>query len=379
MAKRTTELVDDPALLQRIRSIWESTRQQVTRSVNSAHVCANWLIGQQIVEADQAGAERAGYGKRLLATLSGHLTAEYGDGFSVSSLKYMRVFYQTYPELIQIGHALRVESAQLEPGMVGTALAESARQESSWKPGQLHPGLSWTHYRALLKVSRRAARDFYEIEAIKNGWSGRQLERQIDSLLYDRLLKSRDKAGVLALAQEGQTVTRPIDMLKDPFVLEFLDLPASHRLVETTVEQALLSQLQAFLLELGTGFAFVGRQVRLTLEGDHFYPDLVFYHIKLKCYVIIDLKTQKLTHGDVGQMLLYVHYYDREIVEAGDNPTIGLILCTEKNDAVVRYILDEQNQQIFAGRYQLHLPTEEELQNELKRELERLEYLEGTR
>lgn len=195
MAKRTTELVDDPALLQRIRSIWESTRQQVTRSVNSAHVCANWLIGQQIVEADQAGAERAGYGKRLLATLSGHLTAEYGDGFSVSSLKYMRVFYQTYPELIQIGHALRVESAQLEPGMVGTALAESARQESSWKPGQLHPGLSWTHYRALLKVSRRAARDFYEIEAIKNGWSGRQLERQIDSLLYDRLLKSRDKAG----------------------------------------------------------------------------------------------------------------------------------------------------------------------------------------
>lgn len=291
----------------------------------------------------------------------------------------MRAFYQGYPELIPIQHALRVESAQLEPGMVGTALAESVRQESSWKPGQLHPGLSWTHYRALLKVSRRAARDFYEIEAIKNGWSGRQLERQIDSLLYDRLLKSRDKAGVLALAQEGQTVTRPIDMLKDPFVLEFLDLPASHRLVETKVEQALLSQLQAFLLELGTGFAFVGRQVRLTLEGDHFYPDLVFYHIKLKCYVIIDLKTRKLTHGDVGQMLLYVHYYDREIVEAGDNPTIGLILCTEKNDAVVRYILDEQNQQIFAGRYQLHLPTEEELQNELKRELERLEYLEETR
>jgi hypothetical protein len=178
---------------------------------------------------------------------------------------------------------------------------------------------------------------------------------------------------VLALANEGLVPTRPADVIKDPYVLEFLDLPESHRLVESQLEKALISQLQEFLLELGSGFAFVGRQVRLTLDGDHFYPDLVFYHVKLKCYVVIDLKVGKLDHGDLGQMQLYVHYYDREIAESDDNPTIGLILCTDKNDAVVRYVLDDDRRQIFASRYQLHLPTEEELRAELKREIERLE------
>ena len=222
-------------------------------------------------------------------------------------------------------------------------------------------------------MDRREARNFYEIEAINNGWSARQLERQINSLLFDRLLKSRDKAGVLALANEGLVVNKPADAIKDPYVLEFLELPESHRLVESAVEEALLTQLQAFLLELGSGFAFIGRQVRLTLDGDHFYPDLVFYHIKLKCYVIIDLKVGKLSHADLGQMQLYVHYYDREVVEASDNPTIGLILCTDKNEALVRYVLDEKNQQIFASRYQFHLPSEEILVAEIKRELDNLE------
>ena len=365
-------------LLQRIRQIWETSRTQAVRSVNTAHVCANWLIGQQIVEAEQGGVERAGYGEKLLESLSQQLTDEYGNGFSLSSLKYMRLFYLTYPGLLTIRHAPRDESSisasvTIDPVQYVTAMTSAALTNMLWEAGRLHPNLSWTHYRTLLKVDRREARNFYEIEAINNGWSARQLERQINSLLFDRLLKSRDKAGVLALANEGLVVNKPADAIKDPYVLEFLELPESHRLVESAVEEALLTQLQAFLLELGSGFAFIGRQVRLTLDGDHFYPDLVFYHIKLKCYVIIDLKVGKLSHADLGQMQLYVHYYDREVVEASDNPTIGLILCTDKNEALVRYVLDEKNQQIFASRYQFHLPSEEILVAEIKRELDNLE------
>ncbi|MEZ4706326.1 MAG: PDDEXK nuclease domain-containing protein [Caldilineaceae bacterium] len=365
-------------LIECIREIWESARTQAVRSVNSVHVCANWLIGQQIVEAEQGGAERADYGTQLLKSLSVQLTNEYGSGFSLSALKYMRAFYLSYPTLIQIGHAARDQLANKgteveSPPQQALVTILAQTSTDAWQPGQLHPGLSWTHYRALLKVAHQAARNFYEIEAVKNGWSTRQLERQINSLLFERLLKSRDQAGVLALATEGLTPQQPVDIIKDPYVLEFLDLPEAHRLVESQLEEALLTQLQAFLLELGSGFAFVGRQVRLTLEGDHFYPDLIFYHIKLKCYVIIDLKVAKLNHADLGQMQLYVHYYDREIAEPSDNPTIGLILCTDKNDAMVRYVLDEKNQQIFASRYQFHLPSEEELRAEIKRELELLE------
>ena len=365
-------------LLERIRQIWETARTQAVRSVNSAHVCANWLIGQQIVEAEQGGAERAEYGAMLLKNLSQQLTKEYGSGFSLSAMKYMRVFYLNCPALIPIGHAPRGLLDNASAGIVlpiqqtlSVVLTQTPGAE--WKPGRLHSGLSWTHYRALLKVDHQAARNFYEIEAVKNGWSARQLERQINSLLFERLLKSRDKEGILALANEGLTANRPADIIKDPYVLEFLDLTEAHRLVESQLEEALLTQLQAFLLELGSGFAYVGRQVRLTLDGDHFYPDLIFYHIKLKCYVVIDLKVAKLNHADLGQMQLYVHYYDREIAEPSDNPTIGLILCTDKNDALVRYILDEKNQQIFASRYQFHLPSEEALRAELKRELDLLE------
>jgi predicted nuclease of restriction endonuclease-like (RecB) superfamily len=248
------------------------------------------------------------------------------------------------------------------------ALIAPSRQP--WRPGTLHPNLSWTHYRVLLRVRRQAARDFYEIEALKNGWSARQLERQMASLLYERLAKSRDKAGVLALASEGLVPQRPVDVIKDPYVLEFLELPAHHWLTESRVEEALISQMQAFLLELGTGFAFIGRQKRLTLDGDHFYPDLVFYHVVLKCYVIIDLKVDKLSHADLGQMQLYVHFYDREVAGPEDQPPLGLVLCTDKNDAVVRYVLPESNQQIFASRYQLHLPSEAQLRQEIQRELD---------
>lgn len=226
-----------------------------------------------------------------------------------------------------------------------------------------HPDLSWSHYRALMRVEKDEARRFYEREAVKAQWSKRQLERQIHSLLFERLLKSRDKEGMLQLANEGQPVERPVDAIKDPYVLEFLDLPESHQLAESDLETALTTHLRDFLLELGDGFAFVARQKRLTLEGDHFYADLVFYHIRLKCYVVIDLKVDKLTHGDLGQMQMYVHYFDREIRTPEDNPTLGLILCTDKNDAMVEYVLDEGNERIFASRYQLELPSKEQLRH----------------
>ncbi len=229
-----------------------------------------------------------------------------------------------------------------------------------------------------MRVEDGQARSFYEIEAARNRWSVRQLSRQISSLLFERLAASRDRDGVLRLASEGQVVETPVDAIKDPYVLEFLDLPESSDLAETELEKALINHLQQFLLELGSGFAFVSRQGRLTLDGDHFYPDLVFYHVKLKCYVIIDLKVARLTHEDLGQMLMYVHYYDREVCTTGDGPTLGLVLCTEKNDAMVRYVLDEQNETIFASRYKLYLPSEDELRQEIERERLLLESEEET-
>ena len=254
--------------------------------------------------------------------------------------------------VLEIGHALRSQS---------------------WQPGQLHPNLSWTHYRTLLRVDKPEARAFYEIEAIQNNWSARELERQINSLLYERLALSKDKKGLMRLATKGQEIQKPVDVFKDPVVMEFLGLPASPKLVESDLEQALINNLQSFLLELGKGFAFVSRQERITLDGDHFYIDLVFYHTILKCFVLIDLKVGKLTHQDLGQLQLYVNYYDRERRTEGDNPTLGLILCTDKNDAVVRYTLGpDQEKKIFASRYKLYLPTEAELQAELRRELRQL-------
>ncbi len=380
----------------RICAIWEATRSQAARSVNTAHICANWLIGQEIVKEEQKGRGRADYATELLRNLSARMAKEYGSGFSVSSLQYMRAFYLTYPMLLGKQHAVRVESHSANVGVspkiqhavrvelskpladsflniYGGAVGKPIKDlDNGWEAGHLHPSLSWSHYRTLLRVERSDIRSFYEIEAIRNGWSGRQLERQINSLLFERLLKSRDKAGVLALASKGLIVEKPVDALKDPYILEFLNLPESERLQESRVERALISQLQSFLLELGQGFAYVGRQKRLTLEADHFYPDLVFYHIKLRCYVIIDLKTGKLTHADLGQMQMYVNYYDREIVGPADNPTVGLILCTDKNDTMVRYVLDKKGRQIFASCYQTHLPSEEDLRMELRRELDRL-------
>ncbi|MES2596021.1 MAG: PDDEXK nuclease domain-containing protein [Verrucomicrobiota bacterium] len=350
----------------RIRGIWEGAQAQASRSVNTAHVIANWLIGKEIVEEQQAGLERARYGDQLMKKLSEELQNSLGEGFSLPSLKRMRAFFLGYPELLPGGET----SGNATKGSAVRSL--STVSELGWRPGRLHTSLSWLHYRTLLAVDR-PARDFYEIEAIKCNWNGRQLERQINSLLYERLAKSRDKAGVLALANEGHVVSKPLDLMREPFVLEFLNLPEAHQLTETEVETKLIGQLQEFLLELGEGFAFIGRQRRLTLEGDHFFPDLVFYHIRLRCYVIIDLKLKKLDHGDLGQMLLYVNYYDKEVRLPDDQPTVGLILCADKNETVARYVLGEMRERIFATRYQPHLPSVEQLEAELRRERERIE------
>jgi predicted nuclease of restriction endonuclease-like (RecB) superfamily len=359
-------------LYQRVREILESARAGVARSVNTSQVIANWLIGREIVEEEQNGKYRADYGKQVIEELSQRLLSDYGSGYSVQNLWLIRQFYLNYPRLLspaKIPHALRGESSSHNK-LANTGILYAPRRES-WKSGQLNPNFSWTHYRILLRVDKPQARAFYEIEAIKNNWSARELERQKNSLLYERLALSRDKKGLMQLATKGQIVQRPSDVFKDPVIMEFLGLPESPRVVETDLEQALINDLQSFLLELGKGFAFVARQERLTLDGDHFYIDLVFYHTVLKCYVIIDLKTGKLTHQDLGQLQLYVNFYDRERRTEGDNPTLGLILCADKNDAVVRYTLGpDQEKKIFASRYKLHLPTEAELKAEIRRELE---------
>jgi predicted nuclease of restriction endonuclease-like (RecB) superfamily len=356
------------ALVSRIRSILTEARTDVVRTVNSQMVRAYWLIGREIVEDEQQGKHRAGYGESLVENLSTRLIQDYGKGFTPTNLKYMRLFYLTYPDPLtkETRHAAHDESrARSVPENIRHAVRDQFEVS-----GSFNENLSWTHYRLLTKVESIEARSFYEIETVKNRWSSRELERQINSLLFERLAKSRDKKGVLALATRGHEIQKPEDTIKDPVVLEFLGLPESEKLVESELEQALLDNLKKFLLELGKGFAFVDRQQRLTLDGDHFYVDLVFYHTILKCHVLIDLKVQKLTHADLGQMQLYVNYYDEWRRTTGDNPTIGLILCTDKNDAVVKYTLGKGNRQIFASKYKLYLPTEKELAEEIKRELE---------
>lgn len=339
------------SLYTRVSNYIEQARQGVQRTIDTEMVKAYWLMGYDIFKEEQQGKSRADYGSYLLKELSTRLTKQYGKGFGTSTLKDIRQFYLTYADYSPIGHALRGQFKQ-----------------------QLSQNLGWIHYRALMRVNRPEARRFYEIETEKNCWSGRELERQIGSLLFDRLLKSKDKNGLLELARKGQEVIGAADVIKEPLILEFLGLPESHRLVESKLEEALINNLQNFLLELGKGFAFVARQKRLTFDSNHFYADLVMYHVILKCYVILDLKTHPVTHADLGQMLLYVNYFDKEIKMDNDNPTIGLVLCTEKSDAMVKYMLDDKAKQIFASTYKFHLPTEAELEAELKREIKQIKY-----
>jgi predicted nuclease of restriction endonuclease-like (RecB) superfamily len=332
-------------------------------------VLAYWLIGREIVLAAQSGQDRAGYGQELMSKLSQTLTQRFGKGFSVTNLKYFRLFYQTYAHRQpEIRHEARDESGSQSPTSLGLVkdLQLSLAQEDGLRG--FSDGLSWTHYRTLCRVEQRAERLFYEIEAVKSNWSQPQLERQIDSHLFARLIKSTDKAGVLALAQQGHVLQNPIDSIKHPYVLDFLGLPEATQIHETQLEQAIMDKLQPFLLELGKGFAFVARQQRISTEHSHFYIDLVFYNYVLKCFVLIDLKMGKLTHQDVGQMDMYVRMYDDLRRGDGDNPSVGLILCAERDEVVVKYSVLAESQQLFASKYMLHLPTEEQLRMELQRE-----------
>jgi predicted nuclease of restriction endonuclease-like (RecB) superfamily len=329
------------ALHRQVREILAAARERAWQAVNTAMVDAYWDVGRAIVEDEQAGKPRASYGKRVLEGLAERLRAEFGKGYDPSNLRNMRAFFVTYP----IRDALRRE-------------------------------LSWTHYRLLLHVDDPAARAFYEAEAVNARWATRELERQINSLLFERLALSRDKAGVIALAQKGHEIARPSELVKDPMVLEFTGLRQDERFRESDLEQALIAKLQLFLLELGKGFAFMGRQQRITLDGEHFFIDLVFYNRLTRSFVLLDLKVGKLTHQDLGQMQMYVNYYQRELATPDENPPIGIVLCTDKSEAVVRYALPEGNTQIFASRYKLHLPTEEELAAELQRERRQIEQVE---
>ena len=314
-------------LYERVRQILESARGVTARSVNTTQVIANWLVGREIVEEEQRGRKKAVYGQKLIAELSKKLQKDFGSGYSATNLKLFRQFFLEYPDLLRerIGHTLRDQSLpgdQIPISAIIVFPVEIGHTpcDQSWKPGILHPNLSWSLYRHLIGVESSRTRAFYEIEAIQNNWSARELERQINSLLYERLSLSKDKRGLMRLATKGQVIQRPTDVFKDPIVMEFLGLPPSPKLVESDLEEALINNLQAFLLELGKGFAFVSRQERITLEGDHFYIDLVFYHTILKCFVLIDLKVGKLTHQDLGQLQLYVNYYNRERRTRGDNP-----------------------------------------------------------
>ncbi len=315
-----------------IRNSIVSAQTKMSAAVNSAMVIAYWEIGEQIYKACDEN-DRAEYGKRLLEYLSDQLTAEFGKGFSVPNLRNMRQFYCMFP----IRYTLCSE-------------------------------LSWSHYRLLMRIPDEKARTFYAEECAKSSWSVRQLERQIHTMYYQRILASQDKESVAAEIQTTEPKPEYEKIVKDPYIMEFLQIQPDTHVYEGELEQALIDHLQHFLLELGRGFSFVARQKRFTLDGQNFFIDLVFYNYILKCFVLIDLKMGQLTHQDLGQMQMYVNYYTRELMNEGDTPPIGIILCADKGDSVVKYTLPEDNHQIYASKYFTYLPSEEELKRDLRME-----------
>ena len=321
------------SLVGEIKQIIHDARAHAIRSVDFCRVQMYWAIGQRIVEKEQQGRERADYGTYLIKRLAQEIEPEYGSGFGERQLKFCRQFYKTYPN----GNALRSQ-------------------------------LNWSQYRMLIQISDPDKREYYELEAVNEGWTGRQLERQINSMLYERLLLSNDKESVLAVARKERTPESPQEIIKDPMVLEFLGLERKASYYEKDLESAIISHIADFLLEMGKGFSFVARQKRLLLEDDEFFADLVFYNRLLRSFVVIEIKNHKITHQDLGQLQMYVNYYDRYEKQPDENPTIGILLCTEKNDTMVRLALPENNNTILASKYQLYLPTEEQLRTEIERQ-----------
>ena len=330
-------MIETQRFLAEIKDIIFNARVNAVRSVNWERTLMYWNIGKRIFEEEQQGKERADYGTFLIKYLSQQLQPEFGSGFGARQLELIRQFYRTFP----IANTLRSQ-------------------------------FNWTHYKLLIRISDKDKREYYIHESENNNWTSRQLERQINSHLYERLLLSNDKESVLAVAKKEKLPVEPNEIIKDPMVLEFLGLKPNSAYYEKDLEQAIINHLQEFLLELGNGFTFVARQKRIHLDGDDFFIDLVFYNRILQCFVLIDLKLGKLTHQDLGQLQMYVNYYDRKEKLTSENPTIGILLCADKNDSVVRFTLPENNKTILAGKYELYLPTENQLLTEIKKELDNL-------
>lgn len=321
-------IVNTENLYNRISKLLKISREKTIRAINTTMVTTYFEIGRLIVEEEQNGKDRATYGKEILKNLSIKLTKEFGKGFSTTNLEQMRKFYKVYG--------------------ISQTLSEEFK-------------LSWSHYLILMRMENSNARQFYEIEAINNNWSMRELKRQVNSALYERLLLSKDKKKIIELSQKGQIIEKPSDIVKDPYILEFLGLEERPNYSESELETEIINKLEMFLLELGKGFTFVGRQVRFTFEERHFRVDLVFYNRLLRYFVLIDLKIGEVTHQDLGQMQMYVNYYDREVKLPEENKTIGIIICREKNDTLVKMTLPQDNDQIFASKYEMILPSKDEI------------------
>ena len=356
-------------LFQNISALLENARKRVAVAVNQAMVLTYFEIGRMIVEDEQNGENRAEYGKELLKDLSLHLTERFGRGFSVENLDRMRFFYKTYSE--QNSSTVLTNSKNQISSTVSRELQNTEKQivekkqtlSDLFKISQTPPvnfNLSWSHYLKLMRIKDQNERKFYEIESFKNNWSLRELQRQYDSALYSRLSLSKNKEEILQLSEKGQILEKPKDLIKDPYILEFLGLPEKSNYSENDLESGLIDKLEHFLLELGTGFTFVARQNRITFDEKHFKIDLVFYNRILKCFVLIDLKIGELKHQDIGQMQMYVNYYDREVRLKDENKTIGIILCQDKSESLVKYTLPEDNEQIFASKYLTILPSKED-------------------
>lgn len=333
----------DKNFLEKVYNLLLEARNNARTAINLSMVYTYFEIGKMIVEEEQNGQDRAEYGKYILEQLSSHLRGEFGKGFSVTNLKQMRKFYSIY--------AKDAISQTVSDQLSNLPVTESGRIFF----------LSWSHYLQLMRIENKEERHFYEIEAYKNDWSLSELKRQFDSSLYERLALSTDKDKVKKLAFEGQTISNAKDLVKDPYVFEFLGFPELSVYSETELESKIIDNLQKFLLELGKGFAFVGRQVRFTYDEEHFFVDLVFYNRLLKCFVLFDLKIGEIKHQDIGQMQMYVNYYDRKVKLEDENPTIGIVLCKDKKKSMIEMTLPENNNQIFASKYSTVLPSKEEL------------------
>ncbi|HEY4083444.1 MAG TPA: PDDEXK nuclease domain-containing protein [Burkholderiaceae bacterium] len=351
---------DEGLLYVRLRELIQSARNSVARGVDLIQVRTNFEIGRHIVEFEQKGQQRAAYGKVVLTRLAARLALEFGAGFSATNLKLMRQFYLLHTD--RIGQTLSDSSPQHTKGQT---LSDLLQQHPSQRQAAASSfALSWSHHVFLMGVKNLEERSFYEIEAAEQGWTLRELKRQFESALYERLAVSRDKAGIRRLAREGLVVSQASDLLKEPLVLEFLGLEERASFSESDLEAAIINEIGRFLLELGKGFLFEARQKRFTFDGDHFFVDLVFYNRLLRCYVLIDLKLGKLTHQDLGQMQMYVNYFDRHVRRDGENATVGIVLCKRKNEALVEITLPK-DANIHAREYQLYLPSKEELREKL--------------